>query len=118
VLQRAPFVGVDVYENETGETFAQRIPRVRTWLSSRGYPAMLVGVGEAGSTDRAFPSKSAVQWLDESLQWASTHTDVVAVVSYFNSTANSKSKVYWPLDESTTKLGTFRRWLSSAVTVE
>lgn len=118
VLARAPFVGVDVYENASGETMAQRIPRVLAFLADRGYPDMMVGVGETGSTDAAHPDNSAVQWLNDSLSWVAAHPDQVGVVSYFNSVANSKPDVYWPLDESTAKMNNYRDWLNKSVTID
>ena len=118
VLQRAPFIGVDVYENASGETFAQRLPRVLAWLASRGYPNLMLGVGEVGSTDAAYPDCTAVDWLNESLTWAAQNTDKIGVVSYFNSMANSKSFVYWPLDESSAKMTAYRDWLDSSVTID
>jgi hypothetical protein len=118
VLQRAPFIGVDVYENASGETYAQRLPRVLDWLAGRGYPNMMIGVGETGSTDAAYPGMSAVEWMDESLSWAAQHTDEIGVVSYFNSTANSKSFVYWPLDESAAKMTAYKSWLNNSVTID
>jgi hypothetical protein len=118
VLDRAPFIGVDVYENASGETFAQRLPRVLDWLASRGYPNLMVGVGETGSTDTAYPDTTAVDWLNASLTWAAQHTDEIGVVSYFNSTANSKSFVYWPLDESAAKMSAYRSWLDNPVTID
>ena len=118
VLQRAPFIGVDVYENASGETFAQRLPRVLDWLASRGYPNLMLGVGEVGSTDAAYPDSTAVDWLNQSLTWAAQHTDEIGVVSYFNSMANSKSYVYWPLDESPAKMTAYRDWLDNSVTID
>jgi hypothetical protein len=118
VLQRAPFLGVDLYENRSGETFADRLPRVLDWLAAHGHPDMMIGIGETGSTDAAYPGTSAVQWMNDSLAWVAAHTDKVGVVSYFNSTANSKPDVYWPLDESSAKLDAFRSWLADPVTVE
>jgi hypothetical protein len=118
VLQRAPFIGVDVYENASGETYAQRLPRVLDWLASQGYPDMMIGVGETGSTDAAYPGMSAVEWMDESLSWAAQHTDEIGVVSYFNSMANSKSYVYWPLDESAAKMTAYRSWLDNSTTID
>jgi len=35
-------------------------------------------------------------------------------VSYFNSMNNSRSGVYWPLDESSAKMTAYRGWLANA----
>jgi hypothetical protein len=116
VLQRAPFMGIDMYENSSGETMAVRIPRILNWLSARGYPNMMVGIGESGSTD-GYTATTATQWLNDSLSWVAAHPDKVGVVSYFNSTANSRSGVYWPLDETTAKLADYRNWLDNPVVI-
>jgi hypothetical protein len=118
VLSRAPFLGIDLYENGSGETFAERIPRILDWLAAHGHPDMMIGIGETGSTDAAYQESSAVGWIDQSLAWVAANTDKVGVVSYFNSTANSKSEVYWPLDESAAKLDAYREWLDSPTTVD
>jgi hypothetical protein len=118
VLSRAPFIGIDLYENGSGETFAERIPRILDWLAAHGHPELMIGIGEMGSTDAAYPDSSAVQWMNESLAWAAANTDKIGVVSYFNSTANSKADVYWPLDESAGKLDAYRAWLDNPVTVD
>jgi hypothetical protein len=118
VLQRMPFLGIDLYENASGETFADRIPVIVNWMASQGYPNKMVGIGETGSTDmlKSQTGMTAAQWLNESLSWAAANTDKVGVVSYFNSTANSASNVYWPLDESASKLDVYRTWLNNAKT--
>jgi len=118
VLARAPFLGIDLYENGSGESFAVRVPRILDWLAAHGHADMMIGIGETGSTDAAYPETSAVEWMNESLAWAAANTDKIGVVSYFNSTANSKADVYWPLDESAAKLDAYRAWLDDPVTVE
>jgi len=117
VLSRAPFLGLDLYENNGGETFAERIPAVRSWLAARGHGDLMVGIGETGGTDATYPKLSAVDWLEQNLGWAVDHPDEVAVLSYFNSTANSRDGVYWPLDESSGKLAAYRGWFNHAKVV-
>jgi hypothetical protein len=87
-------------------------------MAQHGHPNMMVGIGETGATDRyqAQAGLSAVQWINQSLSWVAANTDKVGVVSYFNSTANSRSGVYWPLDESPAKLAAYRGWLGNAKT--
>jgi hypothetical protein len=118
VLQRAPFLGIDLYENSSGETMADRLPRIIDWMAARGYPNKMIGIGESGSTDRMYDAKSAVDWLNESLNWVASHTDKVGVVSYFNSTANSRAGVYWPLDESAAKMSAYRGWLNNSKVID
>ena len=111
VLRRASFLGIDLYENDSGETFVQRLPRIAAWLKTQGFPRKMLGIGETAATDARYAAQTAVGFIDESLRWALKHPRRVGVVSYFNSTANSRSAVYWPLDESPAKLDAFRRWL-------
>jgi hypothetical protein len=113
VLNRSDFLGVDIYENEKGLPFGQRMPRISRWLGRHGHPHMLLGVGESGSTDgyRRASGMTAARWLNRSLRWAAHHPERVAVVSYFNSTAYSRLGSYWPLDESRAKMRVYRKWL-------
>jgi hypothetical protein len=112
VLSRAPFMGIDLYQNSSGKTMGERIPIIRDYLADHGYPKMMVGIGETGSTDK-FTNTTAAKWLDTSLAWVAANTDKVGVVSYFNSTNNSKTGVYWPLDESAAKMAAYRSWLNN-----
>lgn len=112
VLSRAPFMGIDLYQNSSGRTMADRIPIIRAYLADHGYPKMMVGIGETGATDR-FTNTTAAKWLDASLSWVAANTDKVGVISYFNSSANSQSHVYWPLDESASKMAAYRSWLTN-----
>jgi hypothetical protein len=111
VLRRAAFMGVDLYQSDTGKDFTQRIPPVHQWLAEHGYPDMRIGLGEIGATDY-FGNVSGPTWLNRSLRWAARNTDAVIAVSYFNSTANSDPGVYWPLDESAEKMAVYTKWLN------
>lgn len=115
VLKRSAFFGVDLYENPSGITAGPRLQRILDWMASQGYPDKMVGIGEIGGTDRLYPKKSATEFINESLAWAKANTHKIGVISYFNSTANSRTGVYWPLDESAQKTSTFRNWLSDPV---
>ena len=53
VLSRAPFMGIDLYQNGSGKTMADRIPIILDYLADHGYPKMMVGIGETG-LDRSF----------------------------------------------------------------
>jgi hypothetical protein len=112
VLSRAPFMGVDLYQGAAGPTMADRLPVVLDWLDKAGYPDMMVGIGEMGATDK-YKNTTAAKWINESLAWVAAHTDRIGVVSYFNSKLNSKPNVYWPLDESASKMAAYRSWLTS-----
>jgi len=117
VLSRAPFMGIDLYQNKTNRTMADRIPIVLDYLKSKGYPKMMVGIGETGATDR-FSGTTAAKWINASLSWVAANTDKVGVISYFNSSENSKSHVYWPLDESAAKAQAFKSWLNNAKVIK
>jgi hypothetical protein len=112
VLSRAPFMGIDMYPNARGGTRADRIPVILDYLASKGYPNMMVGIGETGATDR-FTNTTAAQWINESLSWVAANTDKVGVVAYYNTPRNSKPGVYWPLDESASKMAAYRSWLNN-----
>jgi hypothetical protein len=114
VLQRAPFLAVDVYQNDSGKTFGPRLSRIDRWLGNHRHPKMMLGVGESGATN-FYRNTTAVKWLNKSLRWAAHHPRKVAAISYFNSTAYSRDGAYWPLDESQRKLATYRKWLNRPV---
>ena len=116
VLQRMPFLGIDMYENTSGDTLADRIPEIIGWMAQQGFPNKMVGIGETGATDmyKDETGMTAAQWINQSMSWVAANTDKVGVVSYFNSEANSRGGVYWPLDESSAKMTAYRSWLSNA----
>ena len=113
VLDRAAFLGVDVYQNDSGETYDVRLGRVLDWLGRHGRPDLMIGVGETGCTD-TFGSPTAVQWWTDSWGWVEQNTDRVGVVAYFDSDRNSRSGVHWPLTESHGKLRAFEESLASS----
>jgi hypothetical protein len=112
VLNRSPFVAVDCYQNDSGDTYGKRLPRIARWLARHGHPHMMLGIGETGST-KMYRNTTPVRWLNQSLRWAAHHPNRVALISYFNSTAYSRTGSYWPLDESREKLAVFRKWLGT-----
>jgi hypothetical protein len=115
VLQRSAFVGIDLYQDASEETFEDRVPRVAAVLADAGRSDLMIGIGETGCSDR-LPGLSAVQWWDSSWRWAVDNTDVLGVVCYFDSQRNSKAGTYWPLDESAAKEAAFSAALSSRAT--
>jgi hypothetical protein len=117
VLRRAPFLAVDVYQNDSGKTYGSRLPRIARWLGRHGHPRMMLGIGETASTN-FYRNTTAVSWLNRSFRWAAHHPGRVAAISYFNSTAFSRDGAYWPLDESSRKLNTYRKWLSKPVFIK
>ncbi|RJK97888.1 hypothetical protein [Vallicoccus soli] len=115
VLRRMAFLGVDCYQNASGDAFDVRLGRIVTWLGAHGAGGKMIGIGETGCTG-SFSSRSAVDWWNASWTWASANPDKIGIVSYFNSGRNSKETVYWPLDESAAKLRAYRAALGSART--
>ncbi len=113
VLRRMAFLGVDLYQNPSGDDYATRLDRVIGFLDNQGRTEMMVGVGETGCSD--YYAGSAADWWTRSWQWAASHADRIGAISYFNSSRNSRSGVDWRLDESTSKLNAFRASLDSAV---
>jgi hypothetical protein len=114
VLRRSSFMGVDLYQNSSGQAFGKRLPQVDRWLGRHGHPRMMIGLGETGATN-AFGNVRAATWLNRSLKWAARNRSKVVGISYFNSTAHSDPNVYWPLDESARKLNVYRKWLKQPV---
>jgi len=114
ILDRAAFMGVDIYQNASGEAYSERLGRVREWLDDQGRDDVMLGVGETGCTD-TFGDPDAVEWWTRSWQWVEDHADSIGVVSYFDSGRNSREGVDWPLGESSEKLEAFRDSLSSPV---
>lgn len=114
VMRRMAFLGVDLYQNASGEGFSSRLGRIYTWMAGRGFGSKMLGIGETGATE-SFASKTAVQWWSEQWAWVGANTDKIGVVSYFNSTRNSKDTVYWGLDESAVKLTAYKASLTSKI---
>ncbi|HEY8146949.1 MAG TPA: hypothetical protein VIG06_29920 [Kofleriaceae bacterium] len=120
VISRQPFLGIDLYQNGKGDGFEARLGGILDWLADHGDPDAMVGIGEVGSTDHFFDGSpadpTAVEWWRDSWAWAVAHTDRIGVVSYFNSTRNSKPDHVWELAESSGKLEAFRQSLASPTT--
>lgn len=114
ILDRAAFMGVDIYQNPSGEAYPERLGRVRDWLDEQGREDLMLGVGETGCTD-TFGDPDAFEWWTRSWQWVEDNPDSIGVVSYFDSSRNSRRGVDWPLGESPDKLEAFRDSLRSPV---
>ena len=114
MLQRSALLGVNIYENASGETFERRVPRILEWLASRGFPELMLGVAASGRTEYAPPYVSPPTWLNDSLNWVARHTDKVSVVCY--SSIGQFAGVYWDRDElGRCDLGK-QEWLARAIT--
>jgi hypothetical protein len=113
VLDRAPFLGIDVYQNRTTQTYAERLPVVLDWLDDQGHPDLMIGIGETGASD-TFGTVPADRWWTTSWEWVAANTDRVGVVCYFNSLLNNNAGADWLLSESPQKMAAFRRSATSA----
>jgi hypothetical protein len=112
LLERSAFLGIDVYQNRSGESYAERLGPVLAWLDSRGFSQLMIGVGETGSTDD-FGRPSGAEWWSDSWAWAERNADRVGAISYFNSTRNNRAGADWLLTQSAEKLAAFRETLAS-----
>lgn len=112
VLDRCAFLGVDMYQNSTGDGYSVRMARILNWLDVRGYSNKMIGLGETGACN-GFGTPNAVQWWTAGWTWAAAHTSRVAAISYFNSTRGNL-KQNWVLTETAAKLAAFKTSLSSS----
>jgi hypothetical protein len=111
VLARIPFLGIDLYQNAGNEGFAQRLVRVLDWLDYRGVKDPMVGIGETGCCLEEDPEPH--EWLRANWEWAVAHTDQIGVMSYFDSSRNSKDRHVWSLKETPAKTDTYKSLLAS-----
>jgi len=107
VLAHCAFVGVDCYQNASGEGFDSRLGRILDFCEKRGHPNKMIGIGETGCTDH-YGAPGAPRWWTRQWSWIERNTDRICVVSYFNSGRNSRDGVYWPLNETKAKMAGFR----------
>lgn len=112
VLRRMPFLGIDLYQNGSGDGFQERLGRVLNWMTERGVANPMVGIGETGCCRYESPP-TPHSWFDDNWRWVEANTDKIGVVSYFNSTRNSKSGHVWSLDETQEKLHSYQAALRS-----
>jgi hypothetical protein len=112
VLDRCAFLGVDMYQNRSGDGYAVRMGRILSWLDVRGYSTKMIGLGETGACN-GFGTPNAVQWWTAGWTWAAAHTSRVAAISYFNSTRGNL-KQNWLLTETAAKLAAFKASLASS----
>jgi hypothetical protein len=112
VLERIPFMGVDLYQNSSNDGFDKRLSRIIDWLEYRGVADPMVGIGETGCCLSEDPRPEA--WLQANWDWATANTDKIGAISYFDSTRNSKDAHVWRLDETPAKLSTYKKHLTSS----
>jgi hypothetical protein len=113
VLERIPFLGVDLYQNSSNDGFSTRLARIVDWLDYHGVPDPMVGIGETGCCLAEDPHPEA--WLQANWDWAVANVDKIGVMSYFDSARNSKDAHVWSLAETSAKTNTYRSLLGSSV---
>lgn len=113
VLRRMAFLGIDLYQNPSGENYNLRLGRILNWLNSQGHSDKMIGVGETGCSN--YYSGDAADWWRAAWQWAASNSNRLGAISYFHSTRNSRSGVNWALTESAEKLNAYRSSISSTV---
>lgn len=114
VLSRCAFLGIDLYQNASGQGYAERLPRILSFLDSRGHGQKMIGLGETGACN-AFGTPSGARWWTDSWNWAAANTTRVGAISYWSSIAATKPGQDFRLTESTSKLNAFRTSLQSSV---
>lgn len=113
VLGNCAFLGVDLYQNASMAGYAQRVGFIKDFLTKRGFPDKMIGLGETGATEY-YGKPGATSWWNEQWRWCQNNTDTICAVSYFNSSRNSRDGVYWPLNESSDKTRAYRTAAASA----
>ncbi len=104
VLSRCHFMGLDLYQNKTGETYSTRLGNVINWLDNRGHNGLMIGMGETGATDD-FANISGGAWWTSSWSYMAARTDRLWATSYFNKYDPNMNN--WLLTQSTAKLNAF-----------
>jgi hypothetical protein len=109
VLRRCDLVGVDLYQNASGDGYDVRLRRVLRWLSRHGHPNMMVGLGESGATDD-FGTPSGSRWWRDCWDYA-RQCDRLFGVNYWN----NNLKHHWSLSQSSAKKAAFNRSVTDSV---
>lgn len=111
ILNRCDFMGIDLYQNQSGDGYAERLGRVFSLMSKLGYSRTMVGLGETGACN--YPNASGASWWRQQWAWAANNTDKIAAISYFNSRRNNNSGNNWLLWETSAKLSEYKNSLGS-----
>lgn len=112
MLNRCDFLGIDLYQNRSGDGYDERLGRVLNHMSKLGHSQKMVGLGETGA--RNGWSVSGATWWREQWNWAARNTDKIGAISYFNSLRNNSLGGNWRLWETDAKLAEYRRGLNSS----
>lgn len=113
LLRKAAFVGLDPYQNVTGQTYADRLPWVLDFLERQGFGDMMLGIGETGACN-TYALKGHL-WWNACWEWAVENVERMGVISYFNSRSHNFSGNNWLLTETVQKMDAYRASLASAV---
>lgn len=115
ILDRCAFMGIDLYQNRSGDGYDKRLGRVFDLMASRGHSGKMVGLGETGACNGY--STNGATWWKEQWAWAARNTNRIGAISYFNSRRNNNSGNNWLLWESSAKLSEYRSSLRSSTAV-
>ncbi len=112
MLDRAHFLGLDVYQTKNGATYDSRLGNVFDYMDAKGHTTKMVGIGETGATN-SYGSPSGAAWWTSSWAFATANANRVGAIAYFNSLAHNNSGNNWLLWESQAKLDAFKASLRS-----
>src|SRR5262249_53511141 len=93
VLERIPFLGIDLYQNASNDGFDIRLGRILDWLDYHGVDDPMLGLGETGCCLSEGPQPQ--EWLQANWDWAEANTASFGAMSYFDSTRNSRDAHVW-----------------------
>jgi hypothetical protein len=113
ILDRCHFLGIDLYQNDSGDGYDVRLGRILNYMASRGHPRKMVGLGETGAAN-GFSRYSGPEWWRKQWAWAQNNTDKITAISYFNSRRNNNNGSNWLLWETSAKLTEYKRSLASS----
>lgn len=111
MLNRCGFLGIDLYQNRSGDGYGERLGRVLNHMARLGHPKKMVGLGETGACNGY--SISGAEWWRRQWAWSANNTDKICAISYFNSRRHNNSGNNWLLWETNAKLTEYRRGLNS-----
>lgn len=106
VLQRSSFLGIDLYQNNSGQTYATRLERIVDYCDDAGFPKLMVGVGETAAADNVSSNMNGATWWRQSWNWVQDNRDRVGIVCYFDREKGLPGR--WHIDETVAKRNAIR----------
>lgn len=103
LLARFDFYSFDAYQygdTTAKDAFSVRLPRIFNYISGRGFPNMLFGIGEHGARNvfkQSDPSRdSGAVWYRQSANYIFAHPEKIWIASYFNAVGTNDSSLDQP----------------------